>query len=160
MKLFVSDHILDIDLRELRRVPSLLRSSRRFSTSWSIWPDRATSTQGRSYRISLPGGRVVSDSTLGDARLARDGIRQCGDFVGALTQVLTAAARYGRTGRRRKCVQELRRAAIFHSPGSQIKCRSSRTSSTNTVWKHSAAQAWTSPGLGCVSVIEASPDQS
>ena len=77
-------------------------------------------------------------------RLAREGIRQRSDFVGA-HRVLDRRRRHGRTGRgrhgraRRSCAA---RSPISRSPGSRAKCRSSRTPTGSTIWKASAAPAW------------------
>ena len=58
--------------------------------------------------------------------------------------------RHGRTGRGRRrlrCRSCAARSPIFRSPGSQTKCRSSRTPTGSTIWKPSAARAWTNLGL-------------
>ena len=73
-------------------------------------------------------------------RLAREGIRQRADFVGA-HRVLTAAA--GMAGRSMwptpPCRSCAARSRIFRSTGLPSKCRSSTTPSASTIWKLSAA---------------------
>src|SRR5204863_5361527 len=78
-------------------------------------------------------------------RLAREGIRQRGDFVGA-HRVLTAAAGMAEQKDVAKtALQDLRaRSPTFHSPGSKARCRSSGTPTVSTIWKAFVAQAWTS----------------
>ena len=60
--------------------------------------------------------------------------------------------RHGRTDTmspRPHCRSFAARNPIFRSPGSQTKCRSSRTPTASTIWKPSAARAWTSFGSRC-----------
>jgi tetratricopeptide (TPR) repeat protein len=84
-------------------------------------------------------------------RLSREGIRQRSDFVGAHRVLTAAAGMVGQAEVATAALQELRRAQpIFRCPGSQTKCLSSRTSIGRTIWKPSAARAWTSSlGLRC-----------
>lgn len=83
-------------------------------------------------------------------RLAREGIRQRGDFVGAL-RVLTAAPWPDQTiSPKPHCGSFAACNRIFRLPGSQAKCRSNMTSIGNTICKHSAARTWSRLlGLGC-----------
>jgi hypothetical protein len=162
MKLFVSDYILDTDLRELRRGSKLIAVEPQVFNLLVYLVENGDSVVSKADLIaSVWGGRVVSDSTL-----RRCALRAMASDNAAISSVLTGSSRPLRawpdrtTSTKSHCRSCAACNPIFHSPGSQIKCRSSRTSSTNTIWKHSAAQPWTSPGLGCVSVIEASPDQS
>ena len=75
-------------------------------------------------------------------RLAREALRQRGDFVGA-HRVLTAAA--GMAGQDDVAKAAFRSTAALsptsRSPGSPSTCRSNRMPTANIIWKASAGQA-------------------
>ena len=81
-------------------------------------------------------------------RLAREAIRERGDFVGA-HRVLTAAA--GMAARPMLPSSLCRHCAvpspIFLLAGLRTICPSKATLNVSTIWKHSAARAWTDAGL-------------
>ena len=120
--------------------------------------------RGRAARVAAEPARSVFGGLLRHRRLrpvrraqlrrgdslAREGIRQRSDFVGA-HRVLTAARRHGWKGRCRRgrpCRSFAARNPIFRSPGSQTKCRSSMRPIGSTIWRVFAAPGWISRGVG------------
>ena len=74
-------------------------------------------------------------------RLAREAIRQRGDFVGAHRVLTAAAGMAGQTDVAKVALQELRRAQPNISLAwIAITCRSSRTPNVSTIWRPSVAR--------------------
>ncbi len=82
-------------------------------------------------------------------RLAREAIRERGDFVGAHRVLTAAAGMAGQIDAAELALRALRRAQpnISLTTGLRTICRSKATLSVSIIWKHFAARAWTDARL-------------
>ena len=78
-------------------------------------------------------------------RLSREALRQRSDFVGAHRVLTAAAGMAGQAEIAKAALQELppRAAQYFARLDRRATCRSSGTPTGSTIWKPSAAPAWT-----------------